>query len=80
MLFEVIENSRRVWDGFLVFLEHISEIIQTCYFFLIDFFKIMSSYKLPESFEQIVVIDGLEGEILVGDSEMDSKLWTNSGK
>jgi len=34
----------------------------------------MSSYKLPESFEQIVVIDGLEGEILVGDSEMDSKL------
>jgi hypothetical protein len=33
----------------------------------------MGSYKFPESFEQIVVVDGLEGEVLVADTEMHAE-------
>ena len=40
----------------------------------------MSSYKLPESFEQIVLVDGLEGEMVVVHSKMESKLSKNVWK
>jgi hypothetical protein len=30
----------------------------------------VSSYKFPEGLEEIVVVDGVEGEVLVGDSEL----------
>lgn len=34
----------------------------------------MSSYKLPKGFQQIVVINSLKWEMLVGHPEMNSKI------
>jgi hypothetical protein len=33
----------------------------------------MGSYKFPESFKEFVVIDGLEGEVLVADSKLHAE-------
>jgi hypothetical protein len=57
----------------VVEIKKMLQIVQFIDFFLIYFFKMMGSYKFPESFEEIVVADGLEGKVLVGDSELNAK-------
>lgn len=48
------------------------QVINLIIFFLIYFFKMVGGYKFPESFEQLVVVDGLEGEVRVADSKLDA--------
>ena len=40
----------------------------------------MGSYKFPEQSEQIVEADGLEGEVLVADPEVNTRLCIKEGR
>ena len=40
----------------------------------------MGSYKFPEQSEQIVEADGLEGEVLVADPEVNTRLCLKEGR
>lgn len=50
------------------------QVVQFIDFLLIHFLKMMGSYKFPEQFEQIVEADGLQGEMLVADPEVNTRL------
>jgi hypothetical protein len=46
------------------------QVVYLIIFFLIYFFKMVGSYKFPEGFEQLVVVDGLEREMLVANAKL----------